>query len=37
MWQTMGTVSTFDADMTDKIIKIIFNKYFKMPSWHFPN
>ena len=26
--QTVGIVSTFDADMANKIIKIIFNKYF---------
>ena len=37
MWQTECTVGTFDANMANKIIKIICNKYFKMPRWHFPN
>ena len=31
------TVGTFDTNVANKIIKIIFNKYFKMPCWHFSN
>ena len=31
------TFDTFDTNVTNKIIKIMFNKYFKMPCWHFPN
>ena len=30
------TVGTFDTDMVNKLIKIMFNKYFKIPRWHFP-
>ena len=33
----MCTFGTFNTDMANKIIKIMFNKYFKMPHWHFPN
>ena len=31
------TVGTFDTDMVNKLIKIMFNKYFKIPRWHYPN
>ena len=29
------TVDTFDTDVENKLIKIMFNKYFKIPRWHF--
>ena len=32
----MCIVGTFDTDMANKLIKIMFNKYFKIPRWHFP-
>ena len=37
MWLMVCTFDTFDTNVTNKIIKIMFNKYFKMPRWHFPN
>ena len=35
MWLMVCTVGTFDTDMVNKLIKIMFNKYFKIPRWHF--
>ena len=35
-WLMVYTVGTFDTDVANKLIKIMFNKYFKIPCWHFP-
>ena len=36
MWLMVCTVGTFNTNMVNKLIKIIFNKYSKIPRWHFP-
>ena len=36
MWLTVCIVGTFNTDMVNKLIKIMFNKYFKIPRSHFP-
>ena len=35
-WLKVCTVGTFDTDVANKLIKIMFSKYFKIPRWHFP-
>ena len=35
-WLTVRTIGTFGTEVANKTIKIIFNKYFKIPRWHFP-
>ena len=37
MWLMVCTVGTFDSDVANKLIKIMFDKYFKIQRWHFPN
>ena len=36
MWLTVCTVGTFDNDMANKLIKIMFNKYLKFDVGIFP-